>query len=169
MRAYQRWLLLGSSVLTGGTGLIYWWMKHMMEPASEWAVINHPLQPWVLKTHILVSPVLVFALGLMVSDHILPHLKASSRSGQGSGLLAISLLAPMGFSGYLIQAATHPGWLSALAWAHLATGCLYLAGLGFHRVSARPRGGAHQGRVESEVAERRKIRIERDPSNGGDT
>ena len=168
MRAHHRWLLLWSSILTGGTGLIYWWMKHMMDPVSEWAAINHPLQPWVLKTHILVSPILVFSLGLIASDHILAHLKTSNRSGQGSGLFAVFLLAPMGFSGYLIQAVTHPDWLSVMAWTHLATGCLYLAGLGVHRASVRSRNLPRRGRVESPVAVWRETRIEKAPPADGE-
>jgi hypothetical protein len=168
MKAHHRWLLLWSSILTGGTGLIYWWMKHMMDPVSEWAVINHPLQPWVLKTHILVSPILVFSLGLIASDHILAQLKTSNRSGQGSGLLAVFLLAPMGFSGYLIQAVTHPDWLSVLAWTHLATGCLYLAGLVFHRASVRSRTVPRRSRVESPVPVSGETPIGKEPSAAGE-
>jgi hypothetical protein len=45
-------------------------MQHLMEPVNEWAVINHPLQPLVLKLHILVAPVMVFAVGMVAVNHM---------------------------------------------------------------------------------------------------
>lgn len=94
--------------------MVYWWMKNRMEPLDAWAAINHPLQPWMLKAHILVAPLMVFA--------------------------------PLIVSGYVIQVVTDVGWLEALAWAHLGTGVVYLAGLAAHhrvfrRVSAPSREG----------------------------
>lgn len=135
MSPFQRWLLWGSSLATGVTGLVYWWMKNRMEPVDPWAVINHPLQPWVLKAHILVAPVMVFAVGLIAGEHIWRHWRQGVKAGRRSGLTAMWVFVPMVLSGYLIQAVTHTGWLQALVWTHLATGILYLVGLvGHHRL-----------------------------------
>jgi hypothetical protein len=144
---FQKWLLLGSSGLTGVTGVVYWWMENMLEPVNEWAVINHPLQPWVLKTHIIVAPVLVFAVGLVTVEHIWRHYRRPDLPGRRSGLTAMWVLAPMVLTGYLIQAVTHAGWLSALVWAHLVTGVLYMAGLGVHYriLKVRQAPGAARG------------------------
>lgn len=133
MTRTQRWLLLVSSAVMGATGLTYWWMKNMMEPATEWAAISHPLQPWVLKAHILVAPVLVFAVGFIASEHILKNAGRPGRAGRRSGHTALRLFIPMALSGYLIQTVTHDGWLSTLAWIHLISGLTYLAGLATHR------------------------------------
>ncbi len=133
MTRLQKWLLLGSSGATGLTGLVYWWMKNRMEPVTEWAAINHPLQPWVLKAHILAAPILVFAVGLIASDHISRQVRNGRTRGRRSGLVAVWFLAPMILSGYLIQTVTHQGWLTFLAWTHLVTGIVYLAGLGAHQ------------------------------------
>lgn len=142
MTPLQKWLLLGSSGITGFTGLLYWWMDHMMDPVTEWAAINHPLQPWLLKAHILSAPVLVFAVGLITSDHIMKHMKKPNLPGRNSGRTILWLLVPMGYSGYLIQTVTHEGWLSILAWTHLITGSVYLLGLGAHQwVSSTRRMG----------------------------
>lgn len=107
MTRTQRWLLLVSSAVMGATGLTYWWMKNMMEPATEWAAINHPLQPWVLKAHILVAPVLVFAVGFIASDHILKNAGRPGRAGRRAGHTPLWLFIPMALSGYLIQTVTH--------------------------------------------------------------
>ena len=132
MRPIKEWLLIGTSGLTGITGVVYWWMQHMMVPVDEWAVINHPLQPWILKSHILVAPLLVFALGLVSAEHFWKRLQKSDRFAHRSGLTTMWVVGPMVFSGYLIQAVTHAGWLAALVWAHLGTGAVYLGGLGIH-------------------------------------
>ena len=138
MNAFQRWLLWGSSLLTGVTGLAYWWMKNRMQPVDLWAVINHPLQPWMLKAHILAAPVMVFAVGLVARDHVWRHWRGGIRAGGGSGLTAMWVFVPLVATGYLIQAVTHAGWLKALAWAHLATGIAFLGGLvAHHRIFRR--------------------------------
>ena len=69
MSSVQRWLVWTSSILTFFTGVVYWWMKNGMEPVDAWAVINHPLQPWMLKAHILVAPVAVFAVGFVAGHY----------------------------------------------------------------------------------------------------
>lgn len=132
MSPFKRWLIWGSSIATGLTGLVYWWMKDHMEPMDPWAAINHPLQPWVLKAHILAAPVLVFAVGLVAGEHVWRHWSEGVRAGRRSGLTAIWVFAPMVATGYLIQTATRSGWLEVLAWVHLGTGTLYLVGLAAH-------------------------------------
>jgi hypothetical protein len=132
MNPAQKWLLLTSSVLTACTGLIYWWMDWALQPLDEWAVINHPLQPLVLKLHILVAPVLVFAVGLIAVEHIWRHMKSAVQRGRLSGLVTVAVLAPMVLTGYLIQTVTHPGWLSVLAWSHIGTGLFFSLGLVWH-------------------------------------
>lgn len=151
MTPFQKWLLLGSSAATTLTGVIYAWMKYLLEPVEPWAVINHPLQPWMLKAHILVAPVLVFALGLVTVDHIWKHYRSRVRPRRRSGLSMMWLVIPMVATGYLIQAVTHAGWLQALVIAHLATGALYALGLAVHwavsgRAPRRPRRRTHRGR-----------------------
>ena len=142
MSAFQRWLVWSTSGLTGATGLVYWWMKNRMEPLDAWAAINHPLQPWMLKAHILVAPLMVFAVGVIAGEHIWRQYRQKVKAGRWSGLTAMWVLAPLIVSGYVIQVVTDVGWLEALAWAHLGTGVVYLAGLAAHhrvfrRVSAR--------------------------------
>lgn len=146
MTRFQKWLLWGSAGATGVTGLVYWWMQDMMEPLSEWAVINHPLQPWVLKAHILVAPVLVFALGLVTTDHIWKHFRSRVVRARRSGVITLAVLIPMIVSGYLIQGVTHESWLAALSWSHLATGVVFLLGAGAHAMAIRWSAASRRGR-----------------------
>ena len=137
MKPYQKWLVWTTSFLTGATGLVYWWMKDFLRPVDEFAVINHPLQPWLLKAHIVVAPLMVFAVGLIAADHIWKQYKRAVSSGRGSGIVSMWVLGPLIMTGYLIQVVTHVGWLEAIAWAHLGTGMLYLVGLATHHQAVR--------------------------------
>jgi hypothetical protein len=145
MTAFQKWFVWGSSFLTAVTGIVYWWMQHMMEPVSEWAVINHPLQPWVLKAHIVVAPAMVLAVGTILLEHIWKHYRGRVRRARRSGLATMWVLAPMILSGYLIQAVTSSGWLTALVWVHVGTGVVYSVGLLAHKWALQRRGAAPNG------------------------
>ncbi len=149
MTAFQKWVVLVSSILTGATGIVYWVMDTLLDPVDPWAVINHPLQPLVLKLHILAAPVLVFAVGLIATDHIWRHFRGQVRFGRRSGILTFAVLGPMVASGYLVQAVTAPVWLTVVAWTHVLTSAIYLIGLATHQVVVTRRG---PGRPENTAA-----------------
>ena len=148
MTRFEKWSVWVTSAATVVTGVVYMWMKYLLSPTEPWAVINHPLQPWVLKAHILVSPLLVFAVGAIATRHVWKHFKSGVRSARRSGLTVGLVAGPMVVSGYLIQTLTDAGWLRAMIVAHLATGVLYALGLAVHQVVA-PRRGAGEGHHRS--------------------
>lgn len=150
MKPFARWCIWVGSCVSGLSGLVYWWMDQMMEPVGEWAVINHPLQPWVLKAHIVTAPLLVFAIGLIAMGHFWKQYRLGIKAGRRSGVSTMWVFGPMVLSGYLIQAVTAPAWLSALGWLHLATGLVYLTGLAIHQVVI-PKRWARGGRREVDL------------------
>ena len=133
MKRSQKWSLMGSSLVTGVTGIVYFWMKRFLVPADPFAVIGHPLEPWLLKVHILAAPVLVFILGLITIDHIWRNYRCLVPAGRRSGIVATWVIVPMVATGYLIQVVTTEGWLSALGWAHLGAGVWYLVSVVAHQ------------------------------------
>jgi hypothetical protein len=137
MTRFERWSVWSTSIATAVTGFVYLWMKYLMTPVDPWAVINHPLQPWVLKAHILVAPLLVFSVGMVALKHIWRHLRSARRTARRTGLTTALVLGPMVLSGYLIQSVTGEGVLRVLAIAHIATGTLYALGLLAHQVMVR--------------------------------
>lgn len=141
MSRFEKWSVWVTSILTTVTGLVYLWMKYGMETADPWSVVNHPWQPLVLKAHIVVAPLLVFAIGLITMRHVWRHFQAGMRLGRRTGIMTALMAAPMIVTGYLIQAITHAGWLRAMIWAHVLTGLVYAAGLAVHQwlVQRRPR------------------------------
>lgn len=150
MNRFERWAVWSTSVATVMTGVIYIWMKYLLVSADPFAVVNHPWQPLVLKLHILVSPLLVFSIGLVALRHVWRHLQSGMRDGRRSGVATLVAVGPMILTGYLIQAVTHESLLRAMALSHIGLGLLYGAGLLAHQFTA---GGK---RARAERAELRR-------------
>ena len=140
MTRFERWSFLLSAIGTAVTGLVYLWMKYFLTPVDPWAVINHPWQPWVLKAHILVAPLLVFSVGLIAVKHIWRHLRQGRKDGRRSGLLSFLVLAPMVVSGYVIQSVSSEGALRVVAWVHIGASLLFVAGVAVHQLVVRRPG-----------------------------
>lgn len=132
MTRFEKWSVWSTSLLTVVTGVVYFWMKYGLETSDPWAVVNHPLQPLVLKLHILVAPLLVFALGLIAVRHVWRHFRLGVPAGRRSGVTAALVAGPMVVSGYLIQGVTAPGWLRVVAWLHMGAGIAYTLALVGH-------------------------------------
>jgi hypothetical protein len=152
---FERWAVWVTSAATFVTGAVYVWLKYLLVSDDPFAVVNHPLQPVVLKAHILVAPLLVFSLGMVALRHVWRHLQSGMREGRRSGLVTVLVLAPMILSGYLIQAVTQEGWLKAMAISHIALGVIYGVGLLAHQFAA---GGRKARAIRSQDRRLRKRR-----------
>ncbi|HXV75703.1 MAG TPA: hypothetical protein VD788_05235 [Candidatus Polarisedimenticolaceae bacterium] len=150
MTRFERLLLGGSALLTGASGLIYAWMKYLLTTDDPYAVVNHPLQPLLLKIHVVTAPLLVFAIGLIFMQHVVRQWKSRRPSGRISGLTIGLLGVPMVLSGYLIQVVTAGSLLAWLIGTHLVTGTLYLVLFGVHRWRMRA-GAAQRARRERDA------------------
>ncbi len=137
MTRLQAWLLHASNVLVGGTGLVYAWMRFALEPQDAFAVVNHPLQPLFRDLHVLLAPVLVFAIGLVWQGHVDPGLRSRVRLRRASGLTLVLLAAPMIASGYLLQTAVGEGWRTAWTLVHLSTSAAWLTAYLAHLFARR--------------------------------
>jgi hypothetical protein len=158
---WESWSVHLSTLLVGGTGLVYAGMRYLLEPADEWAVVNHPLQPLTQHLHVLTAPLLVFAVGLIWSQHVWGHWSRGVRSRRSSGLLLLVGLVPMAASGYLLQTTADEAWRRAWVVVHVAASLLFLAGYAGHAVAAllswsrrRARGRVATAPVTAEDAER---------------
>ena len=137
MNRLQRHVLWWSTGLTFLTGAVYGWMKYMLEPLDEWAVINHPLQPLVLKLHIVVAPTMVFAVGMVALSHIWPLWRSGLPRGRTTGIWTALTFGPLVLTGSLIQSVTAPGWLTVVTWVHVTLGLLCAGLFAGHRVMVR--------------------------------
>lgn len=133
MSRFEKWSVWTTSILTVLTGVGYFVTKYLVSTADPFAVVNHPLQPWFLKAHILVSPLLLFALGLITVRHVWRHFRSGVRWSRKSGITAAISVVPMVVTGYLIQTFTATGWVRAMAISHIVFGFLYALGLAAHQ------------------------------------
>lgn len=133
MNRFERLLQHLANILVGGTGIVYAAMLYAMKPADEWAVINHPWQPHVQHLHILVSPLLVFACGVVWRRHVAVNW-ASGEHRQFSGHGLVLMLVPMVVSGYLIQTTVTDGWRQAWIVVHLVASGAWLVSMLVHAV-----------------------------------
>ncbi|HZI95307.1 MAG TPA: hypothetical protein VFE84_13765 [Patescibacteria group bacterium] len=138
MTTLEKTLINLSTLLVGLSGILYGWMKYLMTTDDPYAVANHPLQPWALDLHVLASPVLVLALGMIVQDHVVTQLqKGPGRPGRSTGLMAAVCVLPMIATGYLIQVFVDETARRVCVGVHLVTGMIYLAAFLAHLVMSR--------------------------------
>lgn len=137
MTRFEKWSVLTGSALTLATGTGYFWTKYLVRPADPWAVVNHPLQTFFLKSHILVAPLLVFAVGMVAVRHVWKHFVSGIQWARRSGLTTAASLLPMVVTGYLIQAVTGEALLQGIAISHIVLGFLFAVGLTIHYVTVR--------------------------------
>ena len=155
MSRFERWAVWSTSVATFVTGVVYLWMKYLLVSADPYAVVNHPWQPLVLKLHILVSPLLVFSIGLVALRHVWRHLRSATREGRRTGMVTLFTFGPMILTGYLIQAITHESLLRAMALSHIGLGLLYGVVLLMHQFAF---GGREARAARASIRRKRRQR-----------
>lgn len=147
MTPFERWSVWLTTAGTLITGVVYWWMKDVMTTTDPWSVINHSLQPWVLKAHILIAPLLVFSVGLITSRHIWRHYRMGVGKGRKSGVLAALSFIVLVVSGYVLQVVTGETLVRVLGWVHLGLGIIYSVGVAAHWPATRSRSARTEAAV----------------------
>jgi hypothetical protein len=130
MNRLERWSLHLAAFATAGTGLMDGLLRWFGERAGEFGPEAHPWLGTAQHLHVLVTPMLVFTLGMTVRGHLWSRLQAGAE-GRRTGLGTAFLLAPMVVSGASIQVVTSPAWRTGWTWAHgIASGGFLLGYLG---------------------------------------
>jgi len=128
----QAWTLHAAAFLVGVSGLAYAWMRYCVEPADEFALVNHPWQPAVQELHVLVAPLLVFATALVWSEHVWQRVRGGYPRRRPTGLVLFALFFPMVFSGGWVQVAEGELERGAAIWTHALSGTLWCAAYAVH-------------------------------------
>jgi hypothetical protein len=131
----ERWLFHASNVLVAGTGGVYAWMLYALEPADEYALVNHELQPTFQHLHVWFAPLLVLMAGVLWRAHVAPQLRSERRARRRSGLALLALLLPMVLSGYSIQVVSEQTWRNTWVSVHVASSVLWCVAMLVHLVA----------------------------------
>ena len=137
MTRAEAWLQHLSNLLVGGSGLVYGWMVYFAEPADEFALVNHPWQPFTQHLHVWTAPLLVFACGMIWRRHAWARVRSGFAERRKTGVALTFSLFPMVLSGYFLQTAVSDTWRSIWLWLHLTTSVLWVAAYGVHQLSRR--------------------------------
>lgn len=152
MTRAERWLFHASNVLVAGTGGVYAWMLYALEPADEYALVNHELQPTFQHLHVWFAPLLVLMAGVLWRAHVAPQLRSKRPARRRSGLALLALLLPMVLSGYSIQVVSEPVWRNTWVIVHVASSALWCVSMLVHLVaSARAQPVVDAGPVAAQV------------------
>jgi hypothetical protein len=139
----EKLLLVWSTLLAGGTGLILAWMKYLARSSDPYSVVGHPWQPWFLSAHVLISPFLLFAFGLIARDHVLGRYRDKrAQKGRRTGIGAALVFLALAASGYGLQVLVGQGPRRVVGYFHLAAGIAYLLAYASHALLA---AGARNG------------------------
>ena len=115
-----------ATFLVGVTGLVYGWMRYFAEPADEFSVVNHPLEPDLQRWHVLLAPLAVLSLGMILRTHVWHKLKANRKGRRPTGWALAAVAFPMILSGYAIQVTVDEAWRTAWIWIHGTTGVVWI-------------------------------------------
>ena len=137
MSRLQLFYLHASIALTAITGVVFAYMKYFMTGADEFSVVNHPLQPHMLAAHVVIAPLLLFVLGWVFSNHMLPKYRFGNGKNRRSGMWSMLLIAPMTLSAYFLQIATNETLREAMAVAHWVSSGLFVIGYVVHLVKPK--------------------------------
>ena len=130
MNPLERWSLHLAALATAGTGLVDGLLRWFGARPGEFGPEVHPWLATAQHLHVLVTPLLVFTLGMMVRGHMWSRL-GKGPEGRSTGLGLAIVIAPMVLSGYGIQVVSSPVYRTALAWVHsCSTGLFLLAYFG---------------------------------------
>ena len=80
------------------------------------------------------APFFVVFFGMLFRTHTLRKLLSASPRNRRSGWTSLLSFSVMALTGYLVQVASSPAWITALIWAHVATSALFVAGYTTHLV-----------------------------------
>ena len=126
-----------SSLLVGVSGIALFVLKDLVVIEGEFGPESHYLEDDVQAAHILTAPALVFACALIWQEHVWAKFKSGARARRRTGLLLLSLLAPMILSGYLLQVSYSEPWREIWRVTHLVSSLVWLVAYGAHQLSPR--------------------------------
>lgn len=129
-----------AALAAAGTGVVYAWMRFLCEPADEFALVNHPLEPLLADLHRLTGPLLVFGLGLLWATHVVPKVRSRLPAGRRTGLVLAASALPMIASGYGLQASVDEAFREVWSYVHTGLGLIWVVTFVAHLVGRRRAG-----------------------------
>jgi hypothetical protein len=132
MKRWEAWWNHAALAAISLTGLVYGVFKYWVPSPDPDSRAGHPMQPGLMKAHLLIAPFAVFGIGLLLRRHAFVKLRRGETSGKSTGLAMLWIFLPLVVTGYLIQAFVEPGAVHATGYAHAALGAVVALAYAFH-------------------------------------
>lgn len=121
------------------TSFVYFIAKYFLEIEGEWGPETHPLTIIFQKVHILTVPFLVFAVGMIFSNHVWKRIETGYKKSRNSGIFLLILLILMSVTGYLIQITDNQNFREYSAYIHVAVSIIWSVIFSYHHISSNRR------------------------------
>jgi hypothetical protein len=148
VKRLERWGLRVGCLLAALTGVGNGALRYFGQRQGEFGLEPHPWQSPLQHAHVLLVPLLVFALGLAARGHVSGMLQHHVQRGRRSGLWLIAFSAPMVVTGYAVQVAVDAQLRLWLAWAHGISSALFVIVYVVHWLKPKARLTAPRARPE---------------------
>lgn len=125
-----------ASYLTITHGVIYFVLKYFMQVESEYGLRPHPYQSLIQGIHIVLSPLLIFAFGLLFKDHIVRMYKNAIYKRKTGITLTLTMII-MILSGYLVQVIYQQNPKMVIAYIHIAVSGVFTLAYLIHHLFKR--------------------------------
>ena len=131
-----------TNVLVIGSGLALAWFKYFVKPADEFSPVSSPWQVVSYNAHIITSPLLVLAIGMIWHNHVWALWKNGTIREFGklkihTGRILMFLIVPMIWSGYVLQTTADETGRKILIPIHLITSGLWTVAFGLHLIAMK--------------------------------
>lgn len=148
------WTIHLATGVLGLSGLVWAWMRYLLEPVDEFSILHHPAEPDVRVLHLLVAPAALFLWGVVWRSHVWARWRVGVQQRRRTGLVLMLLVLPMVASGYGLQVTDEPAWREAWIWIHGVSGTLFALVYLAHQFGSRlvPRRGARGDHKSREAA-----------------
>ncbi|MBK26776.1 MAG: hypothetical protein CME70_22435 [Halobacteriovorax sp.] len=114
-----------SFLLAGITGGSIFILDNFFKIDSHWGISSHPFLTTVKSFHYLVTPLLIFSIGLIFKDHISTKLKRIHLyKRKKTGLILCGALVLLTFSGQSLLIVTGEWMRKYLGYLHLGLGVI---------------------------------------------
>ena len=143
------WILHLAITAMAATGFWLLWIVFLSSPPEETELemfaVEHRWQPLLTTIHIVVAPVLVFAVGFIWTEHIWKRIGFKNAQRRNTGIVLVLVFVPLVLGGYCLQVVESETFRSALGWIHAGAGVLFAACYVSHLIGRPPRDGEEAG------------------------
>jgi hypothetical protein len=134
--------LANASVIISGIALA--WFKYFAKPVDEFSPVSSPWQIVSYNAHIITSPILVLAIGMIWHNHIWARWKNGTIREFGklkihTGRILLFLIVPMIWSGYVLQTTADETGRKILIPIHLISSALWSLAFVMHLLKGKVR------------------------------